>query len=42
MVLYESDVKEGIGDYVDQDAQTAKGEELEIKVALEALKETLF
>lgn len=39
VVLYERDVKEGIGDYVDQSSLTAKGEELEIKVALEALKE---
>ncbi|MBF9016758.1 MULTISPECIES: nucleoside phosphorylase [unclassified Oceanispirochaeta] len=42
VVLYERDVKEGIGDYVDQSSLTARGEELEIQVALEALKEVLF
>jgi len=39
VVLYEGDVKEGIGEYVDQESLTARGEKLEISVALQALKE---
>ncbi len=37
VVLYQGDVKEGIGEYVDQESLTARGEEQEILAALEAL-----
>jgi len=39
VVLYEGDVKEGIGGYVDQESRTAEGETQEILVALDALLE---
>lgn len=39
VVLYEGDLREGIGDYVDQESRTALGEEMEIRAALEALRE---
>jgi len=37
VVLYEGDVKEGVGDYVDEAAVAAEGEHREIIVALQAL-----
>ncbi|SMP61884.1 uridine phosphorylase [Anoxynatronum buryatiense] len=37
VVLYEGDVKEGVGEYVDETTAAAEGEKREIKVALEAL-----
>ena len=37
VVLFGGDVKEGIGDYVDEEAAAAEGEKREILVALEAL-----
>lgn len=37
VVLYEGDVKEGVGDYVDESAAAAEGERREILTALEAL-----
>jgi uridine phosphorylase len=40
VVLYQSDVKEGIADYVNDAAAAAKGEKREIHVALETLKRT--
>lgn len=36
VVLYEGDVKEGVGDYVDETAAAAEGEQREITAALEA------
>ena len=37
VVLYEGDLKEGVGDYVDEGAVAAEGEKREIFAALEAL-----
>ena len=37
VVLYGADTADAIGDYADGDALTARGEQDEIKVALEAL-----
>ena len=37
VVLYEADVKEGVGDYVDEASAASEGESREIVVALEAL-----
>lgn len=37
VVLYEGDVKEGVGEYVDETAAASAGEKKEIEVALEAL-----
>jgi len=37
VVLYEGDVKEGVGDYVDESGAAAEGEKREIIAALEAL-----
>jgi len=37
VVLFGEDVKEGIGEYVDETAATAEGERREIEIALEAL-----
>ncbi|MEN1759941.1 nucleoside phosphorylase [Anoxynatronum sibiricum] len=37
VVLYEGDVKEGVGEYVDETTAAAEGEKREIQVALEAL-----
>lgn len=38
VVLYQEDVKDGIGDYVDRETAAAEGERREIHVALEALR----
>lgn len=37
VVIFGEDVREGIGDYVDEEAAAAEGEKREIKVALEAI-----
>ena len=37
VVLYEGDLKESVGDYVDEAATAAEGEKREIKTALEAI-----
>lgn len=39
VVLYQGDLRQGIAEYVDEEAVTAEGEKREIDVALEALKE---